>query len=136
MSPVKHQLLAPCATPTRRGEPLRAAEAGDDAEVDLGLAELRLVAGVDEVARERELAAAAEREAVDRGDRRLRSSASIASPTRAPSSANAARLVGVMLGHLGDVGAGDERLVAGAGQDHDAHARVAVDLAQRRSRAR
>jgi hypothetical protein len=50
-------------------EALRAAEAGDDAEVDLGLAEAcALSAGVDEIAGQRELAAAAEREAVDGGD--------------------------------------------------------------------
>ena len=50
-------------------QPLRAAPAGEDAEVDLGLAELRGRGRVPEVARERELAAAAEREAVDRRDR-------------------------------------------------------------------
>ena len=54
------------------GEPLRAAPPGDDAEVDLGLAEPRVARGVAQVAAERELAAAAEREAVDRRDRRLR----------------------------------------------------------------
>src|SRR5262249_23656714 len=48
------------------------APAGDDPEVDLGLAELRAGRRVAQVARERELAAAAEREPVDRGDRRLR----------------------------------------------------------------
>ena len=53
-------------------ESLRAAPAGDDAEVDLRLAESRLARCVADVAAERELAAAAEREAVDRGDRRLR----------------------------------------------------------------
>src|SRR5581483_7857318 len=53
-------------------EPLRAAPAGDDAERDLGLPQPRATRGVAKVAAERELAAAAEREAVDRGDRRLR----------------------------------------------------------------
>src|SRR5207247_7648161 len=51
-------------------QPLRAAPAGDDPEVDLRLAELRLGARVAEIAGERQLAAAAEREALDRCDRR------------------------------------------------------------------
>ena len=55
---------APIADAPR--EPLRAAEAGNDAEIDFRLAELRLVARVDEVAGEGELAPAAQREAVDR----------------------------------------------------------------------
>ncbi len=71
--------------------------------------------------RQRELAAAAEREAVDRGDPRLAREVSIAAPTRAAAArTNARAWSGVIVGHLGDVGAGDERLVAGAGQDHDA----------------
>src|SRR6185369_10251369 len=52
------------------GQPLRAAAAGDDAEVDLGLPELRLLRGDPDVTRERELAPAAEAEAVDRRDDR------------------------------------------------------------------
>ena len=51
------------------GEPLRAAEAGDDPEVDLGLAEGRRARGQADVAGHRDLAAAAEREPVDGGDR-------------------------------------------------------------------
>src|SRR5437870_1480515 len=50
-------------------EPLRPAPAGNDAEVDLRLPELGATRRVPNVARERELAAAAERKAVDRGDR-------------------------------------------------------------------
>ena len=53
----------------RAGEPLRSAHAGRDAELDLGLAEFRVVRGEDEVAHHRELAAAAQRIAGDRGDR-------------------------------------------------------------------
>ena len=53
-------------------EPLRAAGAGDHAEPDLGEAELRVVGGDPEVARERELEADAEAEAADLGDHRLR----------------------------------------------------------------
>ena len=55
----------------RAGQPLRAADARNDAELDLGLAELGVVGGDDEVALHRELAAAAERKARDRRDHRL-----------------------------------------------------------------
>ena len=55
----------------RARQPLRAADAGDDAELDLRLAELGVVGGDDEVALHRELAAAAERKAGDRRDHRL-----------------------------------------------------------------
>ena len=51
---------------------LGAAAAGDQAEVDLRLAETGLVGGDPHVARHRELAAAAETEAVDHRDHRLR----------------------------------------------------------------
>ena len=68
-------------TPDAAREPLGAAEAGDDPEVHLGLAEPGLLARVDEVAGERELAAAAEREAVHRGDGRDRQRARAARGT-------------------------------------------------------
>ena len=55
----------------RAGQPLRAADARDDAELDLRLAELGVVGGDDDVALHRELAAAAERKARDRRDHRL-----------------------------------------------------------------
>src|SRR3546814_5775860 len=55
----------------RAGEALRAAHAGGDAELDFGLAELRLVRCDDEIGHHREFAAAAQREAVHRGDPRL-----------------------------------------------------------------
>ena len=53
------------------GEPLGAAGAGDDAEQDLGLAEHGVLGGEPDVGAQRELAAAAERVAGDRGDDRL-----------------------------------------------------------------
>ena len=53
------------------GQPLRAADARHDAELDLGLAELGRVGGEDDVAHHGELAAAAERVAGDRRDDRL-----------------------------------------------------------------
>ena len=52
------------------GQPLRAAGARHDAELDLRLAELGGVGGDDEVAHHGQFAAAAEREAGDRGDDR------------------------------------------------------------------
>ena len=54
----------------RPRQPLGPAGAGHDAELDLGLAELGVLAGDDQVAAHRQLAAAAEREAADRGDQR------------------------------------------------------------------
>jgi hypothetical protein len=50
---------------------LRAAGAGQGAQLDLRLAELRGVGGDDHVAHHRQLAAAAQREAGHRGDHRL-----------------------------------------------------------------
>ena len=58
--------------PDGTGEAHGAAEPGDQAELHLGLAEARAIRGVDEVARERELESAAEREAVDARDDRRR----------------------------------------------------------------
>ena len=55
--------------PDEPRQPLRAAEAGDDPEVDLGLAERGREARDAHVARHRQLAAAAEREPVDGRDR-------------------------------------------------------------------
>ena len=79
------------------------------------LAELRARRRVAEVAGERELAAAAEREALDRGDRRLghrlqqlRDLVAELAPGR--------RLLDREAAHVLDVGAGDERLLARAGQ--------------------
>ena len=51
---------------------LRAAAAGEDAELDLGEAEAGGVGGDAQVARQRELQPAAEREPVDRRDHRTR----------------------------------------------------------------
>ena len=114
------------------GQPLRAAGARHDAELDLGLAELGGVGGDDEVAHHGELAAAAEREAGDRRDRRL-AAARDAVPGR-----DEVLLVGLHVGlglHLLDVGAGGERLLA-AGDDDAADAVVGLEGVERRSTAR
>jgi hypothetical protein len=52
------------------GQPLRAAAAGDQAELDLRLPELRVLGGDADVAAHRQLETAAETEAVDRRDER------------------------------------------------------------------
>ena len=65
--PVKIRSFA-AARADQAGQPLGAAAARDDAEQDLGLPKARLLAGDAEVAGQRELAAAAEREAGDRRD--------------------------------------------------------------------
>ena len=57
------------ALPDQARQSLGAAEAGDDPELDLRLTEQRRARGDADVAGHRQLAAAAEREAVDRGDR-------------------------------------------------------------------
>jgi len=60
------------AEPDDAGQALAPAPARDDPEVDLGLAELCFARGDPDIAGESELAAAAERVPVDRGDSRLR----------------------------------------------------------------
>ena len=51
---------------------LRAAAAGQDADLDFGQAEAGALAGDDDVGAQRQLQPAAERKAFDRGDHRLR----------------------------------------------------------------
>ena len=97
-------------------EPLGAAAAGNDPERDLGLAELGRLGGDDQVAEQRELAAAAEREARDRRDQR-RPAVAARRRQNAAAGWNSASWK-VALGERADVGAGREHLV-GAG-DHDA----------------
>ena len=108
----------------RPGHALGAARAGDDAEVDLRLAEPRRVGGDDEVAHHRQLAAAAEREARDRGDHRLPDP-----QHRLPARGDeiVEEHVGIVaLAHLLDVGAGGERLLR-PGQHDRADRRVGVE---------
>ena len=97
----------------RAGEALRAADAGDDAELDLGLAEFGVVGGDDDVALHGELAAAAEREARDRRHDRL------ARARGAVPGAGEIAEIGLdegLVGHLLDVGAGGEGLLVAGDQ--------------------
>jgi hypothetical protein len=97
-------------------EALRSAEARDHPEADLGLTEARLLAREDEVAHERELRTAAEREAVDRRDHRERQRLDEL-PERVPLAREAGGLLGVHRRHRGDVSARDEGLLARARED-------------------
>jgi hypothetical protein len=97
---------------------LRAAGAGQQAEVHFGQAALGRRHGHAVVAAQRHLEAAAERGAVDRGDDGLvRSRSSCTSASRAPR----------RLAELGDVGAGDEG--AAVADQHDRLDRTACDRA-------
>jgi hypothetical protein len=106
--------------------PVRINSAGDDAEVDLGLAEARRLAGDAHVAGEGEFAAAAEAEAVNHGDDGL--------GERIDGGEERARRHHVALRdgraplELRDVGARDESLLARAGDDDDAHRLVFAQL--------
>src|SRR5208283_5604499 len=62
----RHDQLARLVVADSMRQALRAAEARDESEIYLGLPETRLFASNDQVARERKLQTAAEREAVDR----------------------------------------------------------------------
>src|SRR4051794_4038615 len=113
--PGEDQLLREAEAAQPR-QPLRAAPARDDPEVDLRLAELRARGRVADIARRRELAAAAESEAVDRRDGRLghafqeiRNLVSEDPPLRGS--------LGVHGAHGLDVGARDEGAVSGSGED-------------------
>ena len=117
------------ALPHQPREALRAGETGREAELDLGLAELRGVGRQPHRARHRELASAAQGETVDRGDHGL---AQLLDHVE-----HALPEFGVRLGRVRrqrgqfvDVRPGHERLLAGAGQDDDAYGRVGPQRAE------
>src|SRR6056297_1230005 len=103
-------------------EPLGAAPPRNDTQIDLGLPEHGALRGDPEVARQRQLAPAAEGVAVDGRDRRRRE--------RLDRVGDAVAQFGVRLrlrrrqfDHVGDVRPRDERVVARAGQDQRSGAR-------------
>ena len=112
------------------GKPLRAAAAGNEAELDLGLTDLRVLGGDADVAAHRELEAAAEAEPVDRRDerlvRRVHPRAELLDPAgRATLLSLRGRLAERR--ELRDVGAGDERPLASAHEHDRTNARVVVE---------
>src|SRR5262249_26209744 len=110
-------------------EPLGAAPARHDAKVDLRLAEPRVARGVAQVAAECQLAAAAEGEAVDRRDRRLRHLLEQARRLVAES-APLLRLLRAEATHVVEGRAGDDRAVARTGEDEHARRVVLGELEQ------
>ena len=106
---------------------LRPAGARHRAELDLGLAEARSVGGDDDVAHHRDLAAAAERKAGDRGDDRL---AALRDPLPAAGDEVFEIDLGIGLaGHLLDIGAGGKGLVV-AGQNDRAYRVIGFELVE------
>ncbi len=114
---------------------LRAAAAGKEPELHLGLAELGAFNRDPKGAGHRGLAAAAERKAIDRRDHRL---AEILDEVEdlLPETAGLFRLEGRGMRELADVGARDERFVAGARQDDAAHCAVVARVLECRSQIR
>ena len=109
------------------GQALRSAIAGNDAELDFRLTEFGILTGQAHGARQRDLAAAAQRESVDAGDHGL---AAVLDQVQHRLAAVRVFLGGhgIVPGQLADVSARDERLVAGAGEEDGAHGRLALDL--------
>ena len=130
--PVRIRSLAR-AGPTSAGQPLRAAAAGDDAEQDLGLAEHGPLGRDAEVARQRQLAPAAEGVAADGGDHEPGDGGDgvegvVERWRRSPAASSGAA-------ELGDVGAGGEDPLA-AGDDDGAGRVGRQRLGGRRAAAR
>src|SRR6266516_469960 len=125
-APCEDQFLR-VAEGRRTREALRAAPARDDPEVDLRLAELGRAGGVAEVAGERELAAAAEGEAVDRRDRRLRHRLE-QPPGLVPERAPLPRLADAEAALVLDVRTGGEGLLPRAGENNHALLPIAGEL--------
>src|SRR3546814_4401886 len=108
-----------------------AARRGEQPDLDLRRRELRGVGGDDQVAHQRELAAAAEGEAVDRADDRLRDR------MRGETAETPRLLLGIVGGEAfaarqrNEVSAGAEALVARAGDDDHADFGIVLRLLQR-----
>ena len=124
--PVRHISLARL-TPTVRGSRCVPAAARDDPEQDLRLAEHRLLRGDPVVARQRQLAAAAERVPADGGDHEPRDRGD-GVEGGVEAGGDRGRLV--RSAELGDVGAGGEDPLAA--RDHDGARRVGAQLVRDR----
>ena len=112
--PGEHQPLGEARADAAR-RPLRAAEAGIDADAGFGKRQRRLRRGDDRVAGERELDAAAERQAMQARDDRLRAGLDRAEQRLAALGELRDGVDGPRLDvahEEADVGAGDERLAA------------------------
>src|SRR5262249_41675059 len=108
-------------------QPLRSAEPGDEAEVDLRLPEARSLGGDDEVAGERELEPSAERDAADGGHHRDRQRFEAGEDLVAEPGVRMA-LRRRHRGHRADVGTGGECLFPRTHQHDGEHAGVAAKL--------
>src|SRR6266511_800377 len=117
------------AEPADPGKALRPAPAGNDPEVDLGLAELRARRRVADVAGECELAASPQREPVHGRDRGLRNRIQQLSDVLAEL-APLLRPLDAEPAHVLDVRTRGESPVAGPGQDDHPHAAVLAKLEQ------
>ncbi len=113
-------------------QPLRAADAGNDAELDFRLAEFGVVGGDDEIALHGKLAAAAERKAGDRGNDRLARLRDAVPGRREIAEEDVGEF---LVRHLLDVGAGRKRLLR-AGDDHAADIAVGLERIDRRAQVR
>ena len=98
------------------GQSLRAAAAGNDPQIDFRLAEARGFRCDDDVAAHRQLAAAAESEAADRGDHRLGDLVDLVAVGEPLLNA---LVEGTAVGHFFDIGAGGKDFFT-AGDDDDA----------------
>jgi hypothetical protein len=120
----QHEFLRPGRTDAAHETP-RTTEARNQTEVDLRLAEARLLGCVDPIARTREFATSTQRVAVhgrDRGDRERFEGV----PHRVPEAAEGLRLPGVERTHLGDVRSRRESPPL-SGQHDRAHGCVRVE---------
>src|SRR3954454_2330251 len=107
---------------------LSRAGARNDPEPEFRLAELRGIRSDAQIARERKLAAAAERIAVDRRDRRTRKAVDLCEERRVD---RGEPFIAAALADVVDVGPRDERGLTGAGDDHHADRVVAGKRLQR-----
>ena len=110
-------------------QPVDAAGAGEQADARLGQPEAGVVGGDDDVARERHLQSAADGDAVDRRDHRLRAlEVARDAPERRPGVALDVTAVGRPLGGDLEIVARRERPLAGPGEDRDPDVGVVAEV--------